>query len=146
MGDDAVRIDNVGDAAGKASPPGTIRLAQHMIRVAQQREGQASAGGKSMVIRDRVKTGPENLRVALREGIVEVTEPAPFGGSATGIGFGIKPQDDLLAEEICQTHGRTIVRGDGEIRRLCANCQHLWPPQKHAERMFEQREQRHTCP
>ena len=141
VGDDAVRIDDIGDPAGKTSPPGTIRLAQDMVSVTQQREGKASPGSESVVVFDRVKTGPENLHVALREGIVEGTEPAPFGSSSCGIGFGIKPQDHLLAAEICQAHGGTIVRGNGKIRRLGPDCQHLRPPQEHAKPMSEQCEQ-----
>ncbi len=39
-------------------------------------------------------------RVALREGVIEDEEPAPFGGSPAGTSFGIKPQDDLFATEI----------------------------------------------
>ena len=91
MGDDAVRIDDVGDPAGKTSPPGAIRLAQDMVRIVQQREGKASVGGEGFVVFDRVKTGPENLHVALRESVMEVTEPAPFGRSSPRIGFGINP-------------------------------------------------------
>ena len=122
MGNDAVFIDNVGDPAGKTSIPGAIRLAQDMVRVAQQREGKASVGGEGAVVFDRVKTSPENLHMALRESIMEVTEPAPFGSSAPGVGFGIKPQHDFLAAQICQAHGRTIVRGDGKIRCRCPDC------------------------
>ena len=102
MGDDAVCIDDVGDATGKSSPSGAIRLTHDMIGVAQQWEGKASSGGEGVIRFDRVKTGPENLHVTLREGIIEVTEPAPFGGSSRRIGFGIKPQDHLLAAEIRQ--------------------------------------------
>ena len=122
MRDDAVRIDDVSDPAGKTSPPGAIRLAHDMVGVAQQWKGQAGSGSEGMIVFDRVKTGPENLYVALREGIIEVTEPVPFGRSSPGIGFGIKPQDDLLAAEICQAHSRTIMRGDRKIRRRCLNC------------------------
>lgn len=137
MADDAVRINDVGNAAGETSLPGTIRLAHDMIGVAQQWKGQAGSGGEGVILFDRVKTGPENLHVALREGIIEVTEPVPLGRSSPGIGFGIKPQNDLLAAEICQAHGGTIMRGDGKIRCRGPDCQHLWPPQEHAKPMSE---------
>ena len=144
MGDDALRIDDVGDAAGKTSPPGAIRLAHDMIGVAQQWEGETGSGSEGFILFERVKTGPENLHITLREGIIEVAEPATFGRSPAGIGFGIKPQDDLLAAEICQAHGGTIMRGDGKIRCRGPDCQHLRPPQEHAKPMSEQREQEHT--
>ena len=146
MNDHAMLIDNVGNAAGKPSASGAIRLTHDMIGVAQQWEGKAGSGGEGVIRFDRVKTGPENLHVTLREGIIEVTEPAPFGGSSPRIGFGIKPQDHLLATEIRQAHGGTIMCGDSKIRRLCPDCQHLRPPQEHAKPMFEQCEQWHTWP
>jgi hypothetical protein len=40
------------------------------------------------------------LHMALREGVIEGEEPAPFGRSPPGAGFRIKPQDDLLPTEI----------------------------------------------
>jgi hypothetical protein len=141
MANDAMLIDDVRDAAGKPHAPGAIRPAHDMIGVAQQWEGKTDSGGEGVILFDRVKTGPENLHVALREGIIEVTEPAPFGRSSPGIGFGIKPQDHLLAKEICQAHGGTIMRGDGKIRCRGPDCQHLRPPQEHAKPMSEQREQ-----
>ena len=118
MADDAVRINDVGNAAGKTSLPGTIRLAHDMIGVAQQWKGQAGSGGEGVILFDRVKTGPENLYIALRESIIEVTEPVPLGRSSPGIGFGIKPQNDLLAAEICQAHGVALVFESDRIRVL----------------------------
>src|SRR5262245_17415777 len=146
MRNDAVLINDIGDPAGKTSLPSAIRLAQDMVCITQQREGQASVGGEGFIVCNRVKTGPENLYVALRQSVIEITEPAPFGGSASGVGFGIKPQHNFLAAQICQVHAGTIVRGDGKIRCLGPDCQHLRPPQEHAKPMSEQRKQRHTWP
>jgi len=144
--DDTVLVDDVGDATGKTGTSSAIRLAQDMIGVAQQREGQTSPGSKRVVLGYRVKTGPEDLHVMLGKGIVEVTEPAPFGRSSAGVGFGIKPQHHLLATEICQVHSGAIVGCGGKVWCLGANCEHLRPPQEHAKTILEQREQRHICP
>jgi len=100
VGNDAVLIDDIGDAARQTSAPSPIGFAQHMLRIAQEREAEASIVGKGFIIFDRVETYPENLHVALCEGIIEGEEPAPFGGSSAGAGFGIKPQDNLFATEI----------------------------------------------
>ena len=100
VGDDAVLIDNIGDAARQTGAPSPIGFAQHMVRIAQEREAEAGIIGKGFIIFDRVETYPENLHMALREGVIEGEEPAPFGGSPPGAGFGIKPQDDLFATEI----------------------------------------------
>jgi len=100
MGDDTVLINNVGDAARQTSTPSPIGFAQDMVCIAQEQEAEAGIVGKGSVIFDRIKAHAENLHIALREGVIEGEEPAPFGGSAPGAGFGIKPQDDLLPAEI----------------------------------------------
>ena len=71
-----------------------------MVRIAQEREAEASIVGKGSVGLDRIKAHAENLHVALREGVIESEEPAPFGGSPSGTGFGVKPQDNLFSMEI----------------------------------------------
>src|SRR5262249_25019622 len=113
-----------------------IRPAQDMVSVAQQWKGQTSPGSEGVIVCDCIKTGPEYLHVALREGIIEVTEPVPFSASVPRISFGIKPQDHCLAAEVCQADGGTVVRGDGEIRRRRPDCQHLRPPQQQAKHMY----------
>ena len=100
VGDDAVLIDNIGDAARQTGAPSPIGFAQHMVRIAQEREAEAGIVGKGSVVFDRIKAHAEDLHVALREGVIEGEEPAPFGGSPPGAGFGIKPQDDLFSTEI----------------------------------------------
>jgi hypothetical protein len=100
VGDDAVLINDIGDTARQTGTPSPIGFAQDMVRVAQEREAETGIVGKGFVIFDRIKTHAENLHVALREGVIEGEEPAPFGGSPPGAGFGIKPQDDLFPAEI----------------------------------------------
>jgi hypothetical protein len=100
VGNDAVLINDIGNAARQTSAPSPIGFTQDMIRIAQEREAEAGIIGKGFIIFDRVETYPENLHMALREGVIEGEEPAPFGGSPPGAGFGIKPQDDLFATEI----------------------------------------------
>jgi hypothetical protein len=95
-----VLIDNIGDAARQTGAPSPIGFAQDMVRVAQERKAEAGIVGKGFIIFDRVETYPEHLHIALREGIVEGEEPAPFGSSPSGTGFGIKPQDDFFPTEI----------------------------------------------
>ena len=146
VGDDAVLIHDIGDAARKTSPPSTIGWAQDMARIAQEREAEAGVVGKGFIVFDRIKAGPENLYVALREGVIEGEEPAPFGGSPPGVGFGIKPQDHLFPTEICQADAGAIMRRRGKIRRRGPDCKHLRPPQDQAKPMFEQCKKRHTFP
>jgi hypothetical protein len=129
VGDAAVLINDVGDAAGKTGAPSTIRCAQDMRCVAEEREAEAKTGSEDFIVFNRVKAGPENLHVALREGVIEGVEPAPFGAASPGVGFGIKPQDHLFAAEICQAHGGAIMRRHGKIRRLGLDCKQLWPSQ-----------------
>jgi len=100
VSDGAALINNIGDAARKTGVPSPVGFAQDMVHIAQEREAEAGIVGKGSVVFDRIKAHAENLHVALREGVIEDEEPAPFGSSPAGAGFGIKPQDDLFATEI----------------------------------------------
>ena len=132
VGNEAVLINDIGDAARQTGAPSTIGFTEDMVRIAQEREAEAGIIGKGFIIFDRVETYPENLHVALREGVIEDEEPAPFGSSPPGAGFGIKPQDDLFATEISQAYGRVVMRCGGKIRRPRPDYQHLGPSQQQA--------------
>ena len=116
VGNDAVLINNIGDAARQTGAPSPIGFAQDMVRVAQERETEAGIVGKGFIVFDRIEAHPENLHVALREGVIEGEEPAPFSGSPPAAGFGIKPQDNFFPVEISQAHGGAIMRCRGKIR------------------------------
>ena len=118
VGNDAVFINDIGNPARKTSAPSPIRFAEDMGRITEEREAEAKVISKGFVVCDRVKADPENLHVALREGVVEGEEPAPLGGSPASVGFGIKPQDHLFAAETCQAYSGTIMRHHRKIRRL----------------------------
>jgi hypothetical protein len=100
VGNDAVLINDIGDAARQTGAPSPIGFAQDMVGIAQEREAEAGIIGKGSVVCDRIKAHAENLHMALRKGVIEGEEPAPFGGSPPRTGFGIKPQDDLFSTEI----------------------------------------------
>lgn len=129
MDNNAVLIDEIGDATGKARCPSTIGLTQDMVGITEERKGKARFLGKRFVRGHRIKAGPKDLHITLCKGVMEVTEPVPFRCSAASIGFGIKPQHHFFAAQVCQAHGRTIMRGDSKIRCWCSNCQHVCPPQ-----------------
>lgn len=97
---DAVFVNDVGDAAGVAGIPRAISLAQRVIGVAEQRIGKTEFLGKRLVFFHRIKAYPEDLDVVLRKRIVVVTEPVPFGRSTTGVGFWVKPQHHLFASQL----------------------------------------------
>ena len=100
VGNDALLINDIGDAARQTGAPSPIGFAQDMVRIAQKRKAEAGIIGKGSVVFDRIKAHAENLHVALREGVIEGEEPAPFSGSPAAAGFGIKPQDDFFAAEV----------------------------------------------
>jgi hypothetical protein len=118
MNNDPMLINDVGNPARKTSAPSPIRFAEDMGRIAEEREAEANVISKSFVVRNRIKADPENLHVALREGVIEDEEPTPLGSSPPGAGFGIKPQDHLFPTEIRQADGRAIMRRHRKIRRL----------------------------
>ena len=100
VGNVAMLINNISNAARQAGAPSTIGFAQNMVRIAQERKAEAGTVSKSFIRLDRIKADAENLYVALCEGVIEGEEPAPLGGSPPGTGFGIKPQDHLFSTEI----------------------------------------------
>ena len=100
VADDAVLINDIGDAARQTGAPSPIGFAQAMVLIAQERETESGIVGKGSVVFDRIKAHAENLHLALRKGVIEGEEPAPFGGSPPGAGFGIKPQDNLFTTEV----------------------------------------------
>ena len=88
VSDDAVLVNDIGDAARKTSTPSPIRLAQDVVRIAEEWEAEASPVGKGFIVFDRIKTGPENLHVAPRKDVIEGEEPAPFGASPPVLALG----------------------------------------------------------
>src|SRR5439155_27234757 len=89
VGNEAVLIHDVGNPARKPSTSSSIRFDQDMRRIEEQRGAEASVISKSFVVCKRAKADSENLRVALRAGVVDDEEPAPFSGSPPGVGSGL---------------------------------------------------------
>lgn len=100
MGDQAVLIDHIRDPAWEPGVTGPIGFAEDVIGIAEEGVGKVVVLGKGFVGLNRIKTGAENLHIVLRKRVVEVAEPAPFGCSTTGTGFGIKPQHDFCAAQL----------------------------------------------
>ncbi len=98
--DDAVLINDIANPAGKAGVPGAIRLAEHVVGIAEQGERKVTLVGECLICLNGVEACPENLHVVLCKGVVMVTEPVPFGRSTPGVGLGIKPQRHLFAPQL----------------------------------------------
>ena len=116
MGDQAVLIDHIRDPAWEPGVTGPIGFAEDVIGIAEEGVGKVVVLGKGFVGLNRIKTGAENLHIMLRKRVVEVAEPAPFGGSTPGAGFGIKPQHDFFAAQFREAYGGAIMGRDGELR------------------------------
>ncbi len=70
--------------------------------IAEKREIEIELLGERAVVLLGVEADPEDLRVLLLELRDVVAEPATFGGSAGGIGFGIEPEHHDLSEVVPQ--------------------------------------------
>ena len=92
MRDDTPFVNDVGKTTGKARRSSAIRFAKYTLGIAQQWKGKAKLVGKGFVFCHGVKADAKNLHIVLHKGVIEGTEPVPFRGSPTGVGFGIKPQ------------------------------------------------------
>jgi hypothetical protein len=90
--DDTLFVKDVGHTTGKARGSSAIRLADNTLSIAQQWKGKARLVGKGFIFCHGVKANAKNLHAVLHKGVMEGTEPVPFRGSPTGVGFGIKPQ------------------------------------------------------
>lgn len=143
MGNDAVLIHDVRNPTGKTRLPCPISFSQHMVRIAQEPEGETMTVGKGFIVGDSIETRPQNVRVTLSKSVMEVTEPVPFRSSATSVGFGIKPQHHFLTQQVGQTHHGAIVCRHSKIRGLGTNSQHVWSPQQPTDSMGYQGQERH---
>jgi hypothetical protein len=128
VGDHPYLINEVGDAAGIAGVPCTIRFAQDALGVTEQGKLKTSFLGKRFVDLGAIKTRAQNLNVVADKGIVLVTEPVPFPRSTASVGLGVKPQHDFLTAQPRQCHRGAVVRHNGKIRRLRPNFKHPTSP------------------
>jgi len=94
------------------------------VRVAEQEERETLLLGELRVPADGIVADPQDRDPSGLELLDVVAEPAPLVRSASGRGPGVEPQHHTLAPIVRETDGRTVVGGDGEVRRLLADSQH----------------------
>ena len=70
---------------------------------------------------------PESVRLFLKF-FVDVAEPATLDRSPRGVGFGIKPQNNVFTGKITEAYGVAVVVLNAEIRRVIAGLKHGSPP------------------
>lgn len=127
LGDAAVLVDDVGDAAGVfvAGARGrAVRETDLPVRVAQQGVGEGELLREAGVLVCRVETRAEDLRVLRGVLIVEVPEPGTLEGSARCVGLRKEPEHDSLAAQIAESDLAAGVVADLELGRDVANLQH----------------------
>jgi hypothetical protein len=101
-GDSPFAIDQVADPVGitRTGALGGAVCDRHLvIGVGQQFEWEIEFVHERGVTGWIVEAQAENLDAGVLECGVLVAEPATFAGSAGGIGFGIKPQQDFAPAE-----------------------------------------------
>jgi hypothetical protein len=93
-------IDEVADTRGISCADiaaSAISQSNFAVGVAQQFEWETVLAGKRSVRGDIVEADAENDHAGVFESTVMVAEPATLAGSASGIGLGIKPQENLAS-------------------------------------------------
>jgi hypothetical protein len=128
FGDLAVLVDDVRDPLRVfvlLARRRAVRQTDLALGVAQQREGEIELLRELRVVRRRVETDAEDLRVfrlVLRQ---EVPEPGTFQRSAGCVGLRIEPQHHFAAAQIAELHAIAVVVRDVEIGCGIAGTQHV---------------------
>jgi hypothetical protein len=128
LGDDAVFIDDVGDAARVfvlLAVARAVSQADLPLRVADQRKGEVEFLGEALILLGRVEADADDLRVLFLVLADEVPEPGTLDGSARGVGLRIEPEDDPLAAQVAQADGVALVIDGIKVGRLVSRFQHL---------------------
>jgi hypothetical protein len=101
--DVTVRVDPIADALGMLRAflvACAVRQAYRARGIAQEREVEVELLRERAILLSGIETDAENLDVLIGVLLNFVAEPATFLGSPRGIGFGIEPQNDVVALEI----------------------------------------------
>ena len=130
--DDAVRVDQVGDAARPADtdshetdiPPYPVSLQDGLVAVAQQGIGEPVFSGELAQFFRWVGTDPDDLDFPFLELAELVTEPLRFKGSPRGAGPREEPQGDRLSPEVGQAEGVAVLVLKNEFRRWLTYLEH----------------------
>jgi hypothetical protein len=125
--DHAVLVDHIRDASRVfvlRRFGGTVGESDGALRVAEQREGKIKFLGEAAILRGRVETGAEDLRVLRLELDLEVPEPGTLTRSTRCVGLRIKPEDDFLPAQLGEPDAIAEMIGDVEIGGRSAGAQH----------------------
>ena len=127
LGDLAVLVDHVGDAAGVLvlrRLGGAVGEADLAAGVAEELEGEVVFLGEGGVLSFAVETDAEDGGVLRRILLAEVPEPGTFPRSAGCIGLRIEPEHHLAPAEVAELHAVAVVIGDVEIGSFLAWLEH----------------------
>jgi 2-polyprenyl-3-methyl-5-hydroxy-6-metoxy-1,4-benzoquinol methylase len=95
-----------------------------VVGVAEQGEGEAELFGEVFVLRLRVETDADDLRVLRRVFGLEVPEPGTLARSAGCVGLRIEPENDFLSAKVAKTDGVSVVVHRLEVRSHFARLEH----------------------
>ena len=98
------------------APPRSVGLANLLVLVGQQREGQAIFGHEFVVLGHRVAADAQKDGLSLIKSGVFITERADLLRSTGSIVLGIKKEDDMPTLEILQGHLGTTIDSSRERR------------------------------
>ncbi len=104
--------------------PGLVGLQYGEVGVGDEVEGQLVLGDEPLMRSGGVAAHAQHLVAQGEEPLVVVAQVAGFGGAARRAVFGIKIEHELLAGEVAQFHGVSILVNALEIRGFCSDLQH----------------------
>lgn len=122
-----IRSDEIADAICILSFGAFTRSVRHShgpTRVAKEGKGEIELLGERPVLFDGVEADAQNLNVSFFERCNVIAEPATLGGSPRGVGFGIKPKENVSPGEIGELDRAARVIRQLEGRSLLTRIQH----------------------
>ena len=119
---------NASGVGGISTLASTISQAHGPLGVAKQRKIEGKLLGEVFIFLLGIKADAQNLCVFFLKFFVDVAEPATLDRSPRGVGFGIKPQNNVFTGKITEAYGVAVVVLNAEIRRVIAGLKHGSPP------------------
>lgn len=126
----ALLVDQVADPArafGVGIVAGAVRHTRDALGVAQQRKRKIEFFGERRVVLDAIEARAEDDDIVGDEVLILIAEPATLGGSAGGIGPGIKPQQDFLAAQAGKRERFALMRRQRKVRCQLSDLEHKSP-------------------
>ena len=119
--DGALAIDEIADAGRMLLAcirRRAVSDAHGFVNVTEQIKWKSELVAERLVFSFGIAAYAEDHRVVVSKLLDSITEPFAFDGSPRGVGFGVPPEQDVLAFELIERDRLPILIREGKARRL----------------------------